>query len=121
MPNLGPRIPLFAKIDLFHLAPYHLQPCVSNCVTSEKDDCAKFYAELATQCLIFYKKFCKVIIFWYLNISKRRVANVTDSNRLNLFSQKRKIMEQALGNLFIISNSSHFFNKTDLEQYLFNV
>ena len=30
-------------------------------------------------------------------------------------------MEQALGCLFITSSSFHFFSKTDLEQYLFNV
>ena len=29
-------------------------------------------------------------------------------------------MEKGLGYLFVISNSSHFFNKTDFEQYLCN-
>ena len=30
------------------------------------------------------------------------------------------IVEKGLGHVFIASSSSHFFNKTDLEQYLFN-
>ena len=29
------------------------------------------------------------------------------------------MVEKGLGHLFITSNSSHFFNKTDFEQYLF--
>ena len=31
----------------------------------------------------------------------------------------KRIVEKGLGHLFIISSSSHFFNKTDFEQYLF--
>ena len=31
-----------------------------------------------------------------------------------------EIEEKRLGCLFVTLNSSHFFNKTDFEQYLFN-
>ena len=30
-------------------------------------------------------------------------------------------MEKGLGHFFVTSSSSHFFNKTDFEQYVFNV
>ena len=43
-----------------------------------------------------------------------------ERNRLNLFSQIRRIVGQGLEHLFTTSSSSHSFNKTDLEQYLFN-
>ena len=38
---------------------------------------------------------------------------------LNLFSRLREIVEKGLEHLFIISSSSHFFTKTNLEQYLY--
>ena len=38
-----------------------------------------------------------------------------------VFLQITRTEEQGLGHLFITSSSSHFFNKTDFEQYLFNV
>ena len=34
--------------------------------------------------------------------------------------QIKKIVEKGLRHLFVTSSSSHFFNKTDFEQYLFN-
>ena len=37
-----------------------------------------------------------------------------------VFSQIKEIVEKGLRHLFITSNSSHFFNKTDFELYLFN-
>ena len=42
-----------------------------------------------------------------------------ESNALNLFSQIREIVGQGLSHLFITSNTSHFFNKIDFEQFLF--
>ena len=35
-----------------------------------------------------------------------------------VFLQIKEIVEKGLGHLFVISNSSHFFNKTDFELYL---
>ena len=49
-----------------------------------------------------------------------RVDSGTELNGLNHISQIKKIVEKSLGHLFITSNSSHFFNKTDFMQYLFN-
>ena len=37
------------------------------------------------------------------------------------FTILRWIVEQGLEQFFIASSGSHFFNSTDLEQYLFNV
>ena len=37
-----------------------------------------------------------------------------------VFSQIKEIVEKGLGHLFVALNSSHFFNNTDFEQYLFN-
>ena len=50
-------------------------------------------------------------------ISKRRVANGTESKGLNLFSQIRGIVEQSLDQLFILI----FFIKTDFWQFLLKV
>ena len=45
----------------------------------------------------------------------------TESNGLNIFSRIRGLVEQGLGRLvFPNKNSSHFINKADFEQYLFN-
>ena len=52
---------------------------------------------------------------------ERRVAKREESNGLNLYSRISKIVEQSLGHLLITSSSSHFFSKTDLEQYLFHI
>ena len=38
-----------------------------------------------------------------------------------VFLRIRGTVEQGLGNLFVASSSSHFFNKTDFEQYLFEM
>ena len=35
-----------------------------------------------------------------------------------VFSKTKEIVEKGLGHLFITSNSSHFFNKTDFKQCL---
>ena len=53
-------------------------------------------------------------------IAKCRVAIGTESNGLNRIFVKKGIVEKGLEYLFITSSSSHFFNKTDLEQCLFN-
>ena len=45
------------------------------------------------------------------------VANDTESNVLNRIFANKGIVEQGWGHLFITSSNSHFFNKTDLEQY----
>ena len=53
---------------------------------------------------------------------RRRVANNMKSNGLNLVSRIKGIVKQGLGHLFSVFttlSSSHFCNKTDLEQYLF--
>ena len=47
------------------------------------------------------------------------VADGTKSKELNLFLRISVIVKQGLGHLFISSSSSHFLNKTDLEQYRF--
>ena len=54
-------------------------------------------------------------------ILKRRVANGTESNGLNLSSWKRGRVEQGLRDNFIASSSSHIFNRTFLEQYLIKI
>ena len=41
-----------------------------------------------------------------------------DVNRLILFTLSKGIVEQGLPHVFVISMSSHFFNKTNLEQHL---
>ena len=60
-------------------------------------------------------------LLWLHKSAKCRVANGTESNGLNRTSRIRGIVEKGLGHLFITSNSSHFFNKTDFEQCLFNL
>ena len=39
--------------------------------------------------------------------------------RIKLYFRELGIVEKGLGHVFITSSSSHFFNKTDFEQYLF--
>ena len=95
------------KIDLNHLSPCHWQLCgskfrdirtrwlckiwrISNPMF---DDNNQFLYEIrvaykkrddrTSRCL-FCEEFCKVIFFWCHEISKRRVANGKESNRLNL-------------------------------------
>ena len=57
--------------------------------------------------------------------SKRRVANRTESNELNVFWRIREIVKQGLEHLFITSSTivfdSHFFYKTVFEQHLFKL
>ena len=43
----------------------------------------------------------------------------TESNEVNSIFANKGNGEKHLGHLFIISSSSHFFNKTDFELYLF--
>ena len=64
------------------------------------------------------EKLLKVILFKFHKLLKCRLAKGTESIELNIFSRTRGRMEQGLGHLSITSSSSHFFNKTDLEQYL---
>ena len=71
--------------------------------------------------VIILQEILQAILFWCHKTSKRRVAKSAESNGLNLFSRKMGIVEQGLEQLFVTSSSSYFFNKTDLEQYLFNV
>ena len=54
-------------------------------------------------------------------MAKCRVANSTgtESNGLNRIFVTGEIEEKGLGHFFITSSSSHFFDKTDLEPYLF--
>ena len=52
---------------------------------------------------------------------KRWIANGAESNRLNPFSRIRGTVVQGLGNLFITSICSHFFNKTILDMYFFTM
>ena len=87
---------------------------------SEKDNVAKFLAEYVMRCSILCKKFCKVILFWCHESSRRRVTNGTELNGLNLFSRIRWIVELGLRRVFIAEGRSHFLNKTDFEQSLFN-
>ena len=37
----------------------------------------------------------------------------------SFFADKGYVVKQGLGHLFITLNSSHFYNKTDLQQYFF--
>ena len=79
-----------------------------------------------TCCRISYEMFdilqeiSKVILLLCHESSKRRVANFTKSNRLNLFSRIRETVKEGLEHLFSTTRSSHFFNKADSEQCLFN-
>ena len=66
---------------------------------------------------VFCKRF-QSHSFLYHEISKRKVANGTESSGLNLFLADKRNSEHGLEHLFITSSSSHFFNKTDLKQYL---
>ena len=42
----------------------------------------------------------------------------TEPKRIKSVSRIRRIVEQGLGHLFIASVSSHFYDKTVLEEYL---
>ena len=55
----------------------------------------------------------------YFPVSQK-LRMVRRQNGLNPFLRIRGIVEQGWEQLFIISSSSHFFNKTDFEQYLVN-
>ena len=88
------------------------------CLFCKKLRICKSFCRIISAMFDFCKKFCKVILFWCHKISKCRIANGTKSNGLHLFSRIRRI---SLGHLFITSSGSHFFNKTDLERYLFKI
>ena len=64
----------------------------------------------------FLQKFC---LLWCHKFAKCRAAIGTESNGLNLIFENKGNEKKGLGHLFITSSSSHFFNKTDFEQYLF--
>ena len=51
---------------------------------------------------------------------KCRVDNGAESNELNRILANKENLEKGLGHFFITSNSSHFLNETDFEQYLLN-
>ena len=85
---------------------------ISNAICSTDDR--------TSRSLFSAKKFCKLILFWCHEILKRMIANVTESNGLNLFSWVMGIVKESLGHLFIISSRSYFFNQTDFKQYLFH-
>ena len=66
------------------------------------------------------KNFAKSSFSDVRKIRNAVVANGTELNGLNLFSQIREIVGQGLEHpLFIISNNTHLFHKTNFEQYLF--
>ena len=48
-----------------------------------------------------------------------RLPMVRSQTDKNVFLQIKGIVEKDLGHLFITSSSSHFFNKTNFERYLF--
>ena len=110
--------------------------CKSSCrISNSLVDYRKKFCEMAFFCKIcnavfnhrtsrclFCKKFCKVILFWCRVTSKRKVANGTDSIRMNLFLQIRVLVKQGLGHFFIVLSSSHFFNKTvDIKHYQYSI
>ena len=49
------------------------------------------------------------------------VVNSTESNGLNRTFADKGTVEKGLVHLFVAPSSSHFFYKTDLEQYLFDI
>ena len=57
--------------------------------------------------------------FGYYKIVKCRVVNCTESNGLNRIFVNKRNGGKGLEHLFITSKCSHFFNKTDFEQFLF--
>ena len=116
-PNLVPLFRLSAKM---RFNPFDTigNSVFRNVMILKKDDFAKFVEDYWTsRCLICYK-FCKVIHFWCHESSKRRFANGTESNGLNLFFPIRGIVDQGLKHLFNASSSSHVFNKTDFERHI---
>ena len=97
-----------------------------NFVTTAKDDSAKFLAEYATRCLIVeYRVSYSVRTLQghpFLMSRKFETQGCPwyGAKWIKSIFADRGILEQGLGHLLITSTSSHFFNKTDLEQYLFN-
>ena len=107
-------IPLIFEIDLICWTPQQLQPCVSkfrdikkktlrNCLLVRKKFPISFNNRTSryqwfevkripqkSDTSLFCKKFCKVILFWWSENSKRRVANGTESNGLykSIFADK---------------------------------
>ena len=73
-----------------------------------KDDFAKFLAEYQT-------------LRWLFNWQFFCINNAMFDNRTlrSLFLRIKEIVEKGLGDLFITSSSSYFFNKTDIDQHLF--
>ena len=67
------------------------------------------------------QKFYKLILFWFHEITKRRVANGTNSIGYNSIFADNGNSGTKLGVPFITSRSFHFINQTDLEQYLFKL
>ena len=120
---------LSTKIDLIRLTLYHWQPCVSKlcdlrkgwlCKTScriiirnamfnlflflrEILQIVNFSQNKQRGILLSLQKIYKVILFWGHEISKRRVANGTKSNGLNLFLRIGAVAEQETSNTFLLS------------------
>ena len=125
--NLIPLFPLFAKIDSISLTPYHRQSCVSKFCDNRKGWICRICCWISNITLLsdlmfdnqawrslFCNKFGKVILFWCHKVSKRRVVNSIESNKVNIFSQIRGIEEQGLEHYF------YSFNNINFKQYLFS-
>ena len=58
---------------------------------------------------------------FFFDVTKFQIAwlqIVRSQNELNMISQMKGMLKQAMGHLFITSSNSYFFNKSDLERYL---
>ena len=69
---------------------------------------------------ISYEIKLRDVQYYARNFAKSSFSDVTKGQiaGLPIFYQMKGIVEQGSDHLLIISNSSHFFNKTDSEQYL---
>ena len=78
-----------------------------------------FYLEITS----FFGPNCSIFSI-YFGLHKTGIPSYLSSPRAHFWSPAplllriREIVGKGLGYLFIISSSSHFFNKTDFEQYM---
>ena len=94
-------------------------------MTSEKDDFAKLPdlqnkqrdVSLSNMALLILQEIWKVVHFWCQEILKSKVANGR-SQRIEYILAEKRNSGTRFGHFFITSSSSHFFDKTDFEQYL---
>ena len=63
-------------------------------------------------------EFCKICLLLCYKTANCRVANGTESNGLNRIFENNGVCEKGLEHVFMFSHSSHFFSKTDFEQYI---